>query len=86
MKVKKRKKFKQQLGKMIANHIKAKMPNSSESTVYTMEVFKFVNRQLVKFNEIQQIQQPILQRIEDDLGVVKNQMADNAIIVEEASP
>lgn len=46
MKRLKREKHKKNLSKLISNHIKENMPNYDEGTMYTMEVFKFMNKKL----------------------------------------
>ena len=44
LKIKKKQRYKRNLGKLLRTYIKAKMPSTTESIVYLMEVFKFVNR------------------------------------------
>uniref|UniRef100_A0A7S3JC92 Cyclic nucleotide-binding domain-containing protein n=1 Tax=Euplotes harpa TaxID=151035 RepID=A0A7S3JC92_9SPIT len=50
VKMAKRSEYKRSLGKLISEHFKENMPNYDESTMYTIEVFKFMNKLIDKLN------------------------------------
>ena len=82
----KKQRYKRNLGKLLRTYIKAKMPSTTESIVYLMEVFKFVNRQVETFSQMQEFQQPNLEALEIGIQNFKGQLADNALIIDDKSP
>jgi len=86
LRVKKQKKFKRQLGKLISNYIKARMPNSAENTVYTMEVFKFITHKMDNFVDHLHGQATPITNLDSKFRFLKQVMVEVKLISEVDSP